>query len=187
MPDPNRNYFQAIPWCAKILDDSAYTTLPLSSRHAPKGEAEDTLFSETFKTDQTIRECLVFYPRPTPDASRLNEVHMFFAMGDGLNGFPHVLHGGVVATLFDEVMGMLFLVNKKLYPESTKGDGLTAYLTVEFLKPVMTPHVYFVTTWFREVKGRKYYIDSTLKDEGGAVLAKAESLYIGVQKTKEKL
>lgn len=38
-----------------------------------------------------------------------------------LNGYPHLCHGGIVATIMDEVMGTLLAVNKSLGDANIKG------------------------------------------------------------------
>ena len=63
----------------------------------------------------------------------------------------------------------------------------TAYLNVTYLKPVSTPQIILVTASLREIKGRKHYIDGDVKNADGTVLAKAESLFLGLKKGRAML
>jgi acyl-coenzyme A thioesterase PaaI-like protein len=186
--EPDLAHFQNIPWCAQLLSSSNIVITPTNSREY-KASTEDALFAETFKTDDTIRACLSFYSRPAPGIPRIEEIHTLLALGYRLNGYPARAHGGVIATLIDEEMGMLLSVNKKLGFLGTQGDTVTAYLNVTYLKPVETPGTVLVSARFREVTGRKYFLEAMIKAGSGEVLAKAEALWIGLEKSnsKEKL
>lgn len=186
MANSDQNYFQSIPWCAKLLGEPNLVITPAFSRQY-KESTEDALFAETLKSDETIRAYLSFYRRPAPGIGRIDEVYALLSLGYGVNGYPHVCHGGIVATIMDEIMGSLLTVNRSLGNADINDSAVTAYLNSTYLKPVATPQVILVTARFREVKGKKYYIDATVKDHCGAVLASAESLWIGLTKSKEKL
>lgn len=95
-----------------------------------------------------------------------------------------MLHGGIVATLMDDVVGTLMTVNqdKALMPLSS--STVTAYMNVQYLRPIATPQTVLVVAKSREVKGRKFYVDSEIRDDEGTILAKAESLWV---RFKERL
>ncbi|KAF2266539.1 hypothetical protein CC78DRAFT_531645 [Lojkania enalia] len=184
-------YFQSIPWCSYLLNDPEYVITPTSSRE-PKENTEDALFGETLKTDQTISACLSLYKRPKALGELIEEVKTLFTVGSGVNGYPHVCHGGIVATMIDEVMGILLAVNKNR--EEAARDSrrpaermatVTAELTVKYLKPLKTPQTVCVTARFARVEGRKLWIKGTIIDESGTALACAQSIF--VQKQREKL
>lgn len=182
-PDPK--YFQSIPWCAKLLEEPNIVITPALSREY-KESTEDALFAETLKSDDTIRAFLSFYKQPaTAEVARIDEIHTLLSLGYRVNGYPHLCHGGIVATILDEVMGSLLSVNKAL--GHIKGSSVTAYLNVTYLKPVATPQTVLVTARLRDVKRQKYYVEALVKDSCGVVLAKAEALWIGLKELKEKL
>jgi acyl-coenzyme A thioesterase PaaI-like protein len=183
--EPDLAHFQNIPWCAKLLSSPNVVITPTNSREY-KASTEDALFAETFKTDDTISACLSFYSRPAPESPRIEEIHTLLTLGYRLNGYPARAHGGVVATLIDEVMGSLLSVNKKLGLGATQGDTVTAYLNVTYLKPVGTPGTVLVSARFKEVTGRKHFLEATIKDGSGEVLAKSEALWIGLERSKSK-
>jgi thioesterase superfamily protein 4 len=68
------------------------------------------------------------------------EVRMIVELGDGLNGFPKVAHGGFVATMLDEVMGVLITTNMYARAERKRklgwerDDALGAFTACEWCR-----------------------------------------------------
>src|SRR5215469_10640366 len=176
-------HFRSISWCADLLDDPAFIITQTISRQ-DKSSTEDALFAETLKTEDTISACLSMYKRPTTGVARIDEVRTLLTLGYRLNGYPHVCHGGIVSTIMDEVMGMLLSVNKDLEGAIVREATVTASLNITFIKPVKTPGTVLVTAKFKDITGRKYFIESSVRDANGVVLAKAEALWIGLNGSK---
>lgn len=102
-------------------------------------------------------------------------------LGYRLNGFANVVHGGIVVTIIDEAMGFFVGQNIERGAFLSMGDVMTADLRVRFLRPVATPQTVCISVRFREVKGRKYFVEADLKDGEGTVLAKGEALWIAAK------
>ena len=81
----------------------------------------------------------------------------------------------------------MLTVNKNMKDAAIRGVTVTAYLNITYLKPVATPQTVLLTANFRDIKGYKYYIDASAKDGSGVFLAKAEALWIRVDRSKENL
>ncbi|TVY32686.1 Verlamelin biosynthesis protein B [Lachnellula occidentalis] len=180
---------RSIPWCAALISGPNIVILPTESR-APKTSTEDALFARTLKTSDTISGCLTFYDQPGDSSASapINRINTLVSLGSAVNGYPHVAHGGIVATLIDEVMGLLLSVNKHpkvAFPDV--GRTVTAYLNVTYLKPVVTPSTILVSASFRETVGRKLFLNASVEDSCGVALARAEALWIRVDKSTEKL
>jgi thioesterase superfamily protein 4 len=179
-------YFKTIPWCRTIIENPAYHTSPTNSR-VPKGSTEDSFFAETLQTDRTIRKCLTINTAPDDTLDPpIREVATFFELGNGVNGFPNICHGGFVATLLDEQMGILLSVNQEyLHRENGEGvdiSSMTAYLNMKYLAPVMTPGIVLGTAKVEKVEGRKIYIRGAIEDSEGKELTVAECLFIKAKK-----
>jgi uncharacterized protein (TIGR00369 family) len=185
MQEPDHAHFQSIPWCAQLLQDPEFVITPTFSRQ-PKDSTEDSLFAETFRTNSTIKACLSLYKASPQGTTWISEVRTLMTLGTGMNGGAHLLHGGVIATLMDDVIGILLTVNEDQDALPLSSKTVTAGLNVSYLKPVKTPGTVVVVARCREVKGRKYYTEAEVRDGEGAVLAKADSLWIGT-KREEKL
>jgi len=177
---------RSIPWCAELLSGPNIVILPTASREL-KESTEDALFAQTLKTPDTISGCLSFYEKPSSDSAPINKINTLISLGFAVNGFPHVAHGGLVATLLDEVMGILLSVNKGRAAVPDTGMTVTANLNVTYIKPVTTPSTILVSAKIKEIKGRKLFVLATLEDSGGVALARAEGLWVRVDKPDEKL
>ncbi|KAI6836675.1 hypothetical protein KC340_g3956 [Hortaea werneckii] len=117
-------FMPTTPWIRALLSQPNLL-IRVPSNRVSKPSTEDSLFAETLQTSRTFPECFVFYTAPSPSASsspsastsneeessRIQEVHFLVRVGDGLNGHPAILHGGIVAALVDEGMGVLQTVN----------------------------------------------------------------------------
>ncbi|KAM0328029.1 hypothetical protein ACHAQA_005430 [Verticillium albo-atrum] len=180
--NPDVQHFLAIPWCAAHLTPTTIRETP-SSRFS-KASGEDNFFSTTLNTPGTITAFLSFYNAPLPDAPPLvREVDFLVTLGPDVAGYPSICHGGLVAALLDEVLGLIFPVNKSrgAIPEQAY---MTGYLNTTYLKPVKVPGTYLCRARVLRVEGRKCFLLGTVEDENGTVLAKADSLYVAV---REKL
>ncbi len=130
---------------------------------------------------------------------------MLLSVGSGVNGHPRRLHGGVIASIFDEAMGTLMTVNRDLAIAAGAGKGSpgggiegggdvgmittstsTAYLRTSFLKLIPTPQVLVASAWLREIKGRKVFVEADIRNGKDVVLAKCDALWI-MHKSGEKL
>ncbi|KAJ5682297.1 hypothetical protein N7462_005462 [Penicillium macrosclerotiorum] len=188
--------FQSIPWVSKLLQDDSFVTISIASRQV-KTTSEDSLFSTTIKSDNTLAACLTQYRRPpqppsdsvqsAPSPKGAEGFRMFFILGSDMNGYPGILHGGMVATLLDECTGLLLSIRGDVGDASQRNADsdpgpVTAYLNTKFLRPVRTPGVIVVEAQLKEAKeDRKWKIDGEIRDSQDQILATAESLYVRIR------
>lgn len=189
--------FHSIPWVSKLLQDTSFVTVPPSNRNK-KSSTEDSLFAVTLKSKTTLSACLCQYRRPPSSSNSrpaeslsaigTNEIRIFYILGTEMNGYPGVLHGGIVATLLDESLGFLLVLESGYQAPSQSAPGpkmVTAYLNTNFLRPVQTPGVIVVHAKLEEAKeDRKWKIKGWICDANNQVLATAECLYV---KTRSKM
>lgn len=175
-------YFKSIPWCAALINDPKYVASPTVTRK-PKTTGEDSFFAKTLKTEDTIIRLLTINSVADPSLDPpIQEVFVFFEVGSGVNGYPDTCHGGFVATMLDEVMGIVLNVNQD-YENSKTGrndniNHMTGYLNTSYLAPVRTPGIILATAKVKKQEGRKLWVDGTLENNERKVLARSESLYI---------
>ncbi|KAL7625865.1 hypothetical protein AAE478_005088 [Parahypoxylon ruwenzoriense] len=169
-------HFASIPWCARHLRGSSVVARPPSNRLL-KPNGEDSLFAETLKSQTTILAMLEVYDEPAIPIERVDSIKAFLTLGSGLNGYPDVCHGGIVATILDEVIGLLIPINKQ---RGTLLDitYLTAYLNTTYLRPVPTCATILAQARIVKVDGRKYLAEGWIEDSEGNRLAHGEALYI---------
>lgn len=101
----------SFPWAATLLSDQRWTPITSFNRSL-KPTGEDSFFAATLSTDRTIRSILTLRPTKEEDDDMIyKELLIILDLGDGLNGYPKVLHGGFAATLLDETCGSLIHLN----------------------------------------------------------------------------
>ncbi|KAK1050686.1 hypothetical protein LTR74_017001 [Friedmanniomyces endolithicus] len=167
--------FLRIPWAAALLNRPNVICRVPGSRQ-PKQSLEDSLFAEILKTSRTINSCIAFYTKPSDSDGNITEVSTLITIGDGMNGHPNILHGGIVASIIDEAMGILQSVNHERDHMTKVGKGLahgesppqafgsfTATLHIKYLKPVHTPDSLLVTARYTKREGRKEWIHAEVK------------------------
>lgn len=86
-------------------------------------------------------------------------------------GAVGIAHGGIVATLLDDVMGTVMA--------AVGGPAVTAQLDVTFLLPVLVERPLRVEGWLADVDGRKHRLVGRVIDEG-RVVAVGRGLFVGV-------
>jgi len=99
-----------------------------------------------------------------------------FKLGSEYQGGAGFVHGGIVATLLDEVMAK---VNR------FQGDhAVTAMLNVEYLKPVPVGGEIVVEGWEVEREGRSRVREAEIRNTSGAVLARGKARFVEVDRAR---
>jgi len=84
-------------------------------------------------------------------------------------GYPGIVHGGVISAVLDEAAGRATMQNKR--PEFIL---VTGKLIVHFRKPVKINEIIYIEGNTLSQTGRVYQTKSWLKNSNGDVLAEAE-------------
>jgi acyl-coenzyme A thioesterase PaaI-like protein len=176
-----RRYFEAIPWCRELLEAPGISTF--LARFPNTGDnLQDRFFSHTINTPTGIPACIGFSGAPAKETNLISEVSTLFSLEKDLNGYPGVVHGGVVAALIDETMGVMIARNMSLELRHPIFDLSTVTGTIElkYTRPVPTPSVIVGTAKIKEINGRKMYVSTVLKDANGMGLATGEAVWLSV-------
>lgn len=179
-PEDSKAPFLRIPWTASLIKRPNLIFRVPGSRKF-KASTEDSLFAEILKTPRTIRSCISFYTKPASSTDQVEVVHTLMTLGNGINGHPGVMHGGIVAAILDEGMGILQSINWEREHIAKVGKGyaegelppvsynsFTAELKIRYLKPVTTPGALIVTAKYIQVDGRKEFMYAEIKQREGA-------------------
>lgn len=97
---------------------------------------------------------------------------VFVHVGRGVCGHEGIVHGGMLATLLDEILGRQALLN---LPDKI---GVTAYLNLNYRAPTRADQFLVIKTRLVEAKGRKAKVAGRIEDAQGNVLVEAEALFI---------
>lgn len=182
MPEPEETHFNSIPWCSKILNDSEFIITATRSRQ-PKLSTEDILIFKTLNSNETVKSWISLYKRPALGDTWIGEVRVLVTLGTEMNGGPNMLHGGIAATLMDEVLSILMTVNNETHhaeehPSST--SAVTARLDVRYLRPINTPGTFLIAAKCREKDKKKFNLEANIRNGEGNVLARADSVWVRV-------
>ncbi|KAJ3204679.1 hypothetical protein HDU67_009358, partial [Dinochytrium kinnereticum] len=74
-------------------------------------------------------------------------------LGDKICGHSGLVHGGMIAALFDDFMGSVFFTNAQ-----GAYTGFTANLTIDYRYPVPAPSTVILILWIESHEGRKVFI-----------------------------
>ena len=103
----------------------------------------------------------------------------FFAkiyFGSGTQGPPGFAHGGSIAAVLDEAMGLAAWISGKTV--------VSAKLTVDFREMLPLRTIATIEAWVDSIKGRKVITKSKIFDDNGKIFSKSEGLYINIPKEK---
>jgi hypothetical protein len=129
----------------------------MTSRVRKSVTTEDSFFAETLGTDRTIRHCLTLRPRreERDGEAAFREVRTIMELGSGLNGHPNICHGGFVATMLDEVLGVLIQLNlevkaRKLKERDSGHPGLSCFTACKLISVLCGRWTTAFGSWARE-------------------------------------
>ncbi|MDE0701548.1 MAG: PaaI family thioesterase [Acidimicrobiaceae bacterium] len=97
------------------------------------------------------------------------EIHGEVTFGAAFNGPPDCVHGGVIAALFDELLGSACVVNGI--------GGYTGTLTIVYRTPTPLGTPLQMRGWFDRSERRKVFAKGTLH-AGDTLCAQAEGIFI---------
>jgi acyl-coenzyme A thioesterase PaaI-like protein len=95
-----------------------------------------------------------------------NHIEGQVTFGPAYEGPPGHCHGGMIAAMFDELLGYV-----------QRAPGFTAYLKIDYRAPTPLNRELSVKGWVDRVEGRKRYIRGTCHLDG-VLLTEAEGLFI---------
>ncbi|KAF9945987.1 hypothetical protein BGZ72_000792 [Mortierella alpina] len=93
-------------------------------------------------------------------------------VGRGLCGHPNIVHGGLLATMLDEITAMTAIPN---LPGKT---GFTANLNINYRHPCIADQFIVAHSEVTSLEGRKAFVKATLTTLDGTLLADATALFI---------
>ena len=168
-------------WCQDLLSSpNIINTSTANRRPPPPGDrvVTNTLVSETFKTDSTIRAWQSLQTKTTETPHLSPAFYLLLSLGAGLDGHKGILHGGVLSLIMDQASSICAVM--------TAGPtAVTAEMTLRYRKSVPLPSVVLCRTVVIRREGRKLWTRGTIEDGAGMVYCDAESTFF--MKKSEKL
>ena len=93
-------------------------------------------------------------------------------LGPAFEGAPNRAHGGVVAAVFDDLMGFVLTIHES--------PAYTAELTVRYRRPTPVGEEIEFRARLADRKGRRLHIEAEATDSEGTKIATAEGLFITI-------
>ncbi|KAH6625927.1 HotDog domain-containing protein [Boeremia exigua] len=212
----DQEFFSSIPIIQDLLarpENIRFTpTCRLKGEEAVNSKTKDQFFRHGLATTDLVPYAIAFYedpfrrnsiPSPIGQKPHTQELRLLIrkstlvlSLQSGTVGFNGTAHGGLIATIIDEAMGSLILINHKVYsnlPSSTREKlsnkildmyGLalfTAEMNVRFCAPLPTPRVVLVETVVKDIRGRKVFISVVVQGLDGTVYAMCDGMWMSVR------
>ncbi len=98
------------------------------------------------------------------------QVHAHFRPDHTQTSYENIVHGGVISTLMDEILGWPISLQ-------TGRMSFTGELTVRFVKPISAGRFYLATARSGTDRGRYWEGEGDIRDEHGEICAKALGKY----------
>jgi len=98
---------------------------------------------------------------------------------DSFEGPRGFIHGGIIATLLDEIMSKAV--------RSHNVVAMTRHMEVDYQRPVPTRAPLRLEARVYHHEGRKHWAEAHILDEGGTVLAHSKGLFVEVRPRPEKV
>jgi uncharacterized protein (TIGR00369 family) len=105
------------------------------------------------------------------------EVRADFSVPDAYQGYPGVVHGGIVAAILDEISGRAVLLHC-----SEENLKVTARLTVRYRRPTPTETPLTAVGWVERESRVGARVGGEIRDPDGRVTAECEATLTGVPK-----
>lgn len=212
IPQETLDYFsRPSSWLAPLLTSPSYTVIPTFSR-VLKRTGEDYFFSRTVSSPQTIPHMLTLQrtsfpypkeiprgspiphfspeeltsPKATPSPTEPDALFLIALARPGLDGHPHVIHGGMSCAILDEMLGLTVMLHHQ-HIQGPRDSLFTANLNVSYKRPVPTPNDILVKCWLVGKQGRKWYSIGQLTDHDGNVMTEGKGVWVMTKRKPVKI
>lgn len=204
-PREEVEYFKTVPWTKALIDNGSFRPAPTPSRLSEPGSSESNFFAKTIKSHGTIDNWLLLMkkglrppaqgpkgsiPRNAgsgdsiPSRSAVDaDCLLLLNLGEQLDGFPGVAHGGSLCAVLDEMLSLVVEFHRQSATDD-RGALFTVRLTTTFRGPVPTPGQVMVKAWLEAWEGRKWLLKGQICDKDENVLTEGEGIWVSARTEK---
>ncbi len=107
-------------------------------------------------------------------------VHVDFTPAEHFTGYTGVVHGGIVGTVLDEILGWAVSLQCDRFT-------VTAELTVRYVKPLASERPYHIVSWVAEDRGRYWVAEGEVRDAEGTIYARGRGKFfpLSIEETRD--
>ena len=168
-------------WCQDLLNSSdVINTTTLTRRPPPPADqvVTNSLFSKTFRSDTTVRAWQTLQAKHITSPNVSPEFFLLLSLGEDLNGYKGILHGGMLGMIADQATSMCAIL--------TGGPKfVTAETQLHYNKSVPLPSVILCRTVATSRKDRKLWTKSVFENGKGTIYGQADVLFL--MRSEQKL
>jgi uncharacterized protein (TIGR00369 family) len=108
------------------------------------------------------------------------QVHVDFTPAEHFTGYTGVVHGGIIGTVLDEILGWAISLQSDRFT-------MTAELTVRYVKSLASEQPYHAVSRVAENRGRYWVAEGEMRDAAGTVYARGRGKYfaLSVEETRQ--
>ncbi len=99
-------------------------------------------------------------------------------LDDRFEGWAGIAHGGIIATILDEVMAWALV--------AAENWGVTARMTIDYKRPVMVGTLIRGEGWIVRARRRLVETAGRIVDADGTLLATAEGVYVAADEARKR-
>lgn len=99
-------------------------------------------------------------------------------LDDRFEGWAGIAHGGIIATILDEVMAWALV--------AAENWGVTARMTIDYKRPVMVGTLIRGEGWIVRARRRLVETAGRIVDADGTLLATAEAVYVAADEARKR-
>ena len=168
-------------WCQNLLNSPELinTSTPTRRPHPPADAlVTNTLFSQTFKSDTTIRAWQTLQAKRAHPSLASPAFFLLLSLGGGLDSYKGVLHGGMFGVIMDQAASICAIT-------IAGPSAVTAEMVLRYKRSVPLPGVVLCRTVATKRDGRKLWVQGIIEDGVGTVFCEADALFL--TKKLEKL
>ena len=167
-------------WCQDLLNSPDTVNITTTTRRPPPPADKvvtNTCFSETFKSETTIRAWQSLQAKRTHPPNVSPEFLLLLSLGSGLGGYIDILHGGMFGFIVDQATSICAIL--------TAGPtAATTEITLRYKRSVPLPSVILCRSVATKRDGRKLWVRGTIEDETETVYCEADVLFLSGKQEK---
>jgi len=109
-----------------------------------------------------------------------DEVRAEYNVPDHYQGYPRIVHGGIVASILDEAAG------RSVMADGDERFFVTVSMEIKYRRPVPTSTPLHILGRMKSKRGRRAFVHGQIQSEDGIVLAEAEALLYVIPASMEQ-
>lgn len=180
-------FLKETSWIKSFLHDPSLRIVRPRQRGFNPDTLNDAFWAQHMVSSKAIRCIRLCKKEPNNSAfPYFSEAITLLALGPMTTGMAPTLHGGLTATVCDEIATTLMCANHDYDEEQNPARkdmvSVTLKMDLAFRKVVLVPGVVLGRARLENVDNRKLHICATIEGEDGTIMAEAKMLFLNFER-----